>query len=266
MKDEEQEKKDTSATPRRKPARRYRVVIVNENSGRRLWQVKLRGSRIAVAAVAVPAAIASLILVILMFTPLGRLLPGHLRGYQREEVMAAAMRVDSLEALARQSDAYSRNIINILTDSVSPREALAGAEALPSVVDTLIDAGERERAFAARFEQENRYNLSVLSPIAAEGMLFESPSETDTGAGGVNAVYRGTVVGCFTAPDGSQTVIVQHPNDFLSTYANLMQAFVEKGDKVVAGQRLGRTSAALPLDFGLWHNGAALDPALYIPE
>lgn len=248
--------------------RRYRVEILNENTLSRVWSVNLRGNRAIVAALIVVAAIASLVAVIFMFTPLGRFLPGQLSGEERQQYMAAAMRIDSLERLTAVQLAYTRNILNILDDSVAPVDETAlaaAAAAAPSVVDTLISAGESERRFVRQFEQDSRYNLSVLSPIAASGMIFESPSVTDTGAGPVTAVYRGTVVSVFHDPDGWSTAIVQHPNDFITVYDNLDEVYVDRGDKIVAGQRIGESTTSRPLLFELWHGGSKLDPALYIP-
>lgn len=248
--------------------RRYRVEIINENTLSRVWSVNLRGKQVVMAGALVVAAIASLVAVIFMFTPLGLLLPGQLSGEERRGYTDAALRIDSLERVSAVQVAYTRNLINILDDSlpeVNEAELAAAATASPSVIDTLISAGESERRFVKQFEQDSRFNLSVLSPIAATGMIFESPSMTDTGAGPVMAVYRGTVVSVFYDPDGWSTAIVQHPNDFITVYDNLDEVYIDRGDKVVAGQRIGEATAARPLAFELWHGGTKLAPATYIP-
>lgn len=244
--------------------RRFRVEIINENTLSRVWSIKFIGFRAVLAAVGVFAAIASLIAVIFMFTPLGRLLPGGLKGDVRRQYTEAALRIDSLEHISRQQTAYTSNIIAILTDSL-PDPVIPDARQPSSIIDTLISAGENEQRFVKQFEQqEQRFNLSVLSPIAADGMIFESPSETDTGAGPINSVYRGTVVSSFTGDDGFSTLVVQHPNDFISVYSDLDEVYVDRGDKIVAGQRIGHATSQRPLLFELWHSGARLDPALYI--
>lgn len=243
--------------------RRYRVEIINENTLSRVWSIKFVGFRAILAAAGVLAAITSLIAVIFMFTPLGRLLPGGLKGDVRRQYTEAALKIDSLERISREQTAYTSNIIAILTDSL-PDPVIPDARQPSALIDTLISAGENELRFVKQYEQEQRFNLSVLSPIAAEGMIFEAPSETDTGAGPVNAVYRGSVVAAFTGDDGLSTLVVQHPNDFISVYNDLDQVYVDRGDKIVAGQRIGHATSGRPLLFELWHSGARLDPALYI--
>lgn len=245
--------------------RRFRVEIINENTLERAWSVKFKGAWAIVAAAGALAAMVSLVAVIFLFTPLGRFLPGQLEGDLRSRYMATALRVDSLERVAREQIAYTSNIIAILNDSL-PEPAVhdTGRTGASAVVDSLISAGDAEQRFVRQFEQEQRFNLSVLSPIAAEGMIFEMPSETDTGAGPVAAVYRGSVVAAFTDADGFSSVVIQHPGDFISVYNDLEQVYVGRGDKVVAGQRIGNSTTARPLLFELWHSGTRLDPSLYI--
>lgn len=250
---------DSRRVPR--PRRRYRVDIVNENSLSRVWGVRLTGLRAVAASVAVIAAVASLIVMIFMFTPAGYLLPGSLRPAERGDYAELSLRIDSLSRLTAMQAAYTSNIRAILTDSTAPaRPEATLSEPLPP--DSLLEASEAERRFVQRFEQEERFNLSVLSPIAAEGMVFEAPAASD-GIGPVAAIYRGTVISCFTGADGRSAVTVQHPNDFISVYGNLRDTYVAPGQKVSAGQRVGQTAAG-PLLFELWHSGSQLDAAQYI--
>lgn len=245
-------------------SRRYRVEIVNENTLERTFSIGLRGSKVILAAVGVVAAIASLIAMIFLFTPLAKFLPGHLKGDLRLQYAETAMRVDSLERSARVNAAYVDNLVDILSDKVKPTEVHSLVNDKDVVVDSLMAASETEQRFVKQFEEQDRFNRSVLSPIAAEGMLFESPSETDTGAGPAMAVYRGTVVASYTDADGLSTIVVQHPNDFISVMGNLSEVYVVSGQKVVAGQRIGSSMPQSPLTFELWHGGSRLDPALYI--
>lgn len=251
--------------PRRalRARRRWRVEIINENTLARMWSLRLSGIQVWIAAIGVVAAIASLIAVVFMFTPLGRLLPGQLHGDLRGNYLDAAVRIDSLSRIARDHDAYTRNIIRILSDSVDGGVPADAGIAETAVTDSLVSATEAERRFVRQFEEEERFNLSVLSPIAAEGMIFEAPSATSAGTGPVSAVYRGTVVAVTDTPSG-WTVTIQHPNDFISVYSHLDEVYVGRGDKVYAAQRIGSSTSEAPLLFELWHSGASLDPELYL--
>lgn len=241
-----------------RPRARYSIDITDLNSLRRVWGARLSGLSAWLAAAGVVAALASLITVIFLFTPAGYLLPGSLRPAERWQYTDLLHRVDSLRSLVNVQEVYARNIRAILADSVPPAMVSASiSEALPP--DSLREASEAERRFVRSFEREERYNVSVLSPIAAEGMLFESPES----GGAPAAVYRGSVVAVADGADGHSTVVVQHPGDFLTVYGALTEVYVEPGQKVAAGQRLGKTDRT-PLLFELWHSGSRLDPRLYI--
>lgn len=260
---------------------RYRLDFIKENTFNRVWSVRMTRTRVAIVTAAVIAGGAALIFFIMAYTPMRRLLPDSLSGDLRNRYLETAMRLDSLEQKARLNDAYIANLATILTDNIPEDSAMARAAEKVMLDDSLLQASETERAFLRRYEDEARFNLSVLSPIAAEGMVFSAPvgagvelSElpggnagvrlTSAGAAAVSAVYRGTVTGVYTRPDGTTAVTVQHPNDFISVYDGLGDVFVDKGSKVGAGQRIAHTSPAHATTFELWHKGVPLDPREYI--
>lgn len=179
-------------------------------------------------------------------------------GERRAGYVETTLRLDSLTARVEANDAYTHNLIAILEGEPSPVNSQPDtlqvrADAMPS---TLI-ASEEEREFVRAFEADERFNLSVLSPIAADGMTFGAPTSP---GGWADAIYRGTVVAVSWSA-GLATVVVQHPNDFISVYKGLGALLTDRGAKIAAGQRIGRGDA---LSFELWHNGSQLDPDDYI--
>lgn len=272
----------TSGSPRQRiknPAR-YRLDFIKENTLNTLWSVRMTRARVWAACCAIFAACAALIWVILAFTPLRQLLPGTLKGDLREQYIETALKLDSLEQVSRLNTAYIANLLEALN---GPEEAasVAVAATAPSVPDSLLAASDAERQFVRSYEDEERFNLSVLAPLAAEGMIFSPPvasavtvlpvpSKTGVSISGgntapVSAIYRGTVISSFTAQDGTTTVTIQHPNDFISVYQGLGDVFVEKGDKVTAAQRIGHIAPRQKLIFEFWHKGSPLDPRDYMP-
>ncbi len=248
-----------------KTRRRWRVEIINENTLSRVWSIRLSEFKAWIAGGALLAAISSLIAVILIFTPIRSLLSGELPGDMRDRYTELALKLDSVSERARISEAYSANIVAILTDSVSEDDVRRRAETTAAAsTDSFIPASEREKQFVQQFESRERFNLSVLSPIAAEGMIFEAPTATDAGTGNVCAIYRGTVIALDYGSNGLGVIAIQHPNDFISVYSNLSDTYVEKGAKILAGQRIGASTTDAPLLFELWHSGTLLDTPQYI--
>lgn len=247
-----------------KTRRRWRVEIINENTLARVWSMRLSEFKAWIAGGALIAAIGSLIAVILIFTPIRSLLSGELPGDLRDRYTELALKLDSVSERARISEAYSANIVAILTDSVSEDDVRRRVETSVATTDSFITASEREKQFVQQFESRERFNLSVLSPIAAEGMIFEAPTATDAGTGNVCAIYRGTVIALDYGSNGLGVIAIQHPNDFISVYSNLSDTYVEKGAKILAGQRIGASTTDAPLLFELWHSGTLLDTPQYI--
>lgn len=266
-------------SPYKNPAR-YRLDFIKENTFNRLWTVRMTRVRVVIVSVAAMLALVALVWAVIVYTPLRHFVPGTLKGDLRAQYLETALRLDSLEQNARANEAYLASVLAIMrgeTDSIVPAAVPAVPET-PSA-DSLARASAAERRFVSRYEEEERFNLSVLAPIAAEGMIFASPvpltaTVESLASGGVSAVqaavlpvsavYRGTVTGIYYDNDGRAVVTVQHPNDFVSVYSGLTDVFVNKGAKVAASQRIGHTAAGRRLVFELWHNGALLAPGDYV--
>lgn len=261
--------------------RRYRLDFISENTFNRVWTIRFTRLRVILFSALVLAAVAALFFVVLFYTPIRGFLPGQLKGDLRSDYVTMALRLDSLSQRVKVNDAYVSNIKSVMLGEIDPEQAKRELSAPGTLDDTIIGTSEAERLFVRQFEEAERFNLSVLSPIAAEAMVFYSPvasgvqSEVESEATiarvsskttlPVSSIYRGSVVSIVGSGDGRGTVvIIQHPNDFLSIYSGLDDVFVKSGDKVVAGQRIGHTAAGDVMCFELWHGGIALAPADYI--
>lgn len=255
--------------------------FIKENTFNRIWSLRMTRTRVALVSAIVILGGAALLWVVMAYTPLRQLLPPSLSGELRGQYLETAMRLDSLEQKAKLGEAYIANIVAIMNDELPEDSAMALAAAQVMMSDSLLAATEAERRFVRQYEEDARFNLSVLTPIAAEGMVFSAPvgatvevSDLPPGNKGlrlsseksaaVTAVYRGSVLGVYTRPDGTSALTVQHPNDFVSIYDGLGEVFVDKGAKVVAGQRIGHTPAGKAATFELWHKGNELEPRDYI--
>lgn len=259
---------------------RYRLDFIKENTFNRLWSIRMTRSRVWIGGIAFFAAFAALIYVVFAFTPMRRLLPVSMEKATRAGYLEASLRLDSLERVVERRAFYNRTVSAVL-EGRGVGDSITAVTGTMSVDSASIAARENEKRFVKAYETNQRYKLSVLAPIAAEGMDFASPVgamashvrrtqdkalEISTGRNTpATAIYKGSVVAVVSASDGLSTIVIQHPNEFLSIYGGLREVFVEKGAYVVRGQRIGHTAPPQgTLRFELWHKGTALQPSDYI--
>ncbi len=90
---------------------------------------------------------------------------------------------------------------------------------------------------------------------------------TDQGAR-ARAVFEGEVIAILAVPGGNKGVQVKHGN-YISTYYNLSELYVKKGDKVQAKEELGeiytnRSNGLTQLKFYLYQDATRLNPEEWI--
>lgn len=105
------------------------------------------------------------------------------------------------------------------------------------------------------------YNDAVYPGIKHEsnGVIIA----TDKGAR-ARAIFEGEVIAILSVPGGNKGVQIKHGN-FISTYYNLSNLYVKKGDKVAAKEELGeiytnRSSGQTRLKFYLFKDTSRLNP------
>lgn len=261
--------------------RRWTVSVVNENSMISVAAITARKWELITAVIVVFMLFGAFWLALFSFTPLQNLLPARLGPDLRDRYIAMSVHLDSLERAVQTYDGYTQNITSLFDDTtrIASMPTPAGAALAEVSVDSLLVSSDAEKQFVHRFEDAERFNLSVLSPIAAEGMMFAPPftgvtfSERDEGipqivtsaSAPVSAVYRGTVVNVYYTTGLGITVTIQHPNDFITIYSGLDDVFVKRGEKVKTGMCIGMSLADKhTFTFELWHNGSPLSPSSYI--
>ena len=266
---------------------KYRLTIHDED--------KLLGFNASPIGLIISLALSLLIVVgvtylIIVFTPVGEYLPGHVNEKAREKLIQEVLRVDSLKNEIDKQDRYLANIKAIIsgveTDSILPPDTLTTKDGYP------IETTEREAKFADEFEQKEKYNLtSQASTVGAlqelhlfrptQGMIVkkfdanlrhygtdiaESPGES------VLSILDGTVImSDYTANDGYMLVI-QHKQNLTSVYRNCSTVLKKTGDRVTGGEVIASLGAETTeerqkkpyLHFELWHRGEPLNPEIYI--
>lgn len=245
-------------------------------------------------------AVAGVVLLILLFsvvtgalivflTPLHTLLPGYLKENQRSATEENLMRLDSLRNVYETNQRYIDNYLRITDTDRLPIDSTAlNQDSVAFIKDTLLTPGERERRFVARMEEQEKFNISVLAPLAADGMAFSRPSDTgvfssaskdsETGEillpsdASVLSVADGTVLAAFfSRAENGFVMVIQHQRGFASRYSHLGKPLAMMGEDVEAGQIIADSphpdkSGKRYIYIRMWHNGLPVVPYNFVNE
>ncbi|MCM1152167.1 MAG: peptidoglycan DD-metalloendopeptidase family protein [Muribaculum sp.] len=269
------------------PKRDFWLALDDDAHLERLGRLRLTPWRVALFAVSFLVISVILGVIVVLATPIKQYLPGYLKESQRAEGEETILRLDSLKLAYDRNQAYINNLTTVLNTGRAP-----SADSLEMVMtanrltpDSLLDASKTEKDFVKRMQQSEKYNISILAPLAAEGMMFSPVSDESVIASDskfdhkarvllppgttVGSIADGTVIGVYTDHLYS-TVIIQHPKGFISRYSGLRTVLVAEGDIVYGGQAIAlappssSTVGKGSVGVELWHNGCALLPEEYI--
>ena len=270
---------------------KYRLSIINENT---LEEVtKFRISKFSGAAIVIGFSFFFIVLtsIIIITTPIRNYLPGYLDSEIRQQAIIAAMRVDSLEQQLGYQSAYLSNLKDVFegkiqVDSVNFVDTVSISEEDKSLLST-----DLEKKYTEKFEEEEKYNISVLpSGVVAptEGVTFFRPVKglvsdkynpaiqhfgVDIVAApkeSVVAALEGTVIFAGYDANVGYVIQIQHKNGFISIYKHNALLLKKIGQKIRTGEAIaiigdtGKLSTGAHLHFELWYRGNPVNPELYI--
>lgn len=267
----------------RKRLTRYRLTLSDESRLRRVASVEMPLWQWALYLLAACALAVALGALAVWLTPLGSHVSGAASEEMREATIDQMLRLDSLQQVLDRDRAFVDNFLTVTnTDRVPSDSATLVVNPRPLTADSVMARTPEEDKFIKMVEQREKYNLSILAPLAAEGMMLNPLSDeqviTEKSRRSHKAeviVPRESPVGCiadgivvdvhYSPAEGGNVVLMQHGKGFMSRISHLGNMLVSKGDPVQAGQIVGfpasGTGTAGSLIFlEVWRNGDALVP------
>ena len=270
--------------------RRYDVIYTQRGGKDVEHRISTSRFFISLYVLAVVVAVAGITVSLLFYSPLKQLMPGYVSPDVRRQIIESSLRLDSLSEAVQRHHLYVMNLQDILRgevkiDTVSTIDSLTVLRS-----EDLMERTEREREFARKYEETEKYNLTSQTLHKSEmeelhfyppmrGMLAEGFNSSTQHFGidivatndkNVCSVLDGTILMSeYTANDG-YVIVVQHVGNLVTIYKHLSSIFNRESMKVKAGEVLGIAGTqgnklTHPfLHFELWHKGTALDPTQYI--
>lgn len=235
--------------------------------------------------------VAGVLYLVVIYTPVGSMLPGYVNKVEKDKIVTNSLRVDSLMHEIEKQDAYLANIRAIMDGDIT-LDSLKNSPQPVSGNDFSVETTELEAEFVKNWEERERYNLTsqaasvaalqelnLFRPTKGEIMKRFDPSNGHYGvdiaeiAGeNVMAIHDGIVVfSDYTANDG-YSIVLQHRENLISIYRNCYRLLKQVGDKVYGGEVIGTLSDGSGVENGkknflhleLWHRSKPLDPNIYI--
>ncbi|EGJ99922.1 MULTISPECIES: murein hydrolase activator EnvC family protein [Dysgonomonas] len=275
---------------------KYRLSVMNENTLEEIWKIKASIFSGAVLVLVFAFFLIAITSAIIIATPIRYYLPGYLDAEVREKAIRSAIKTDSLEQQLKYQEAYISNLRSIFDgtrqiDSVKILDTISVSEN-----DPLLKKTDLEKEYTKRYEDEERYNLSVLSSSTTnpmEGVVFFRPargiitSKFDPSGGHfgvaiktspketILATLEGVVIFAGYDLKTGHTIQIQHKNGFISVYRYNTLLLKKTGDKVRTGEAIAvietkvddekaESTTTSILEFELWYRGNAVNPENYI--
>lgn len=269
----------------KKAKKKYRFSFHNENTLSQIWSFTVTKTGAIIGSVVLFFILIFLISYLVVATPLRTLLPGYLKNELRNEYIYNNIKLDSIEQNIENQSQFFVNLNRILKDSINANSANLRRDTLITMnTDSLIKPSQREIDFVKQYNENEKFNLTVLAPLAAEGLVFAKPvsgniisdskdekqqsfingiSISVSLKSPVSAIFEGSVISFSQSIENDIEIIIQHANGFISKYKGLSTVYISQGDKVTAAQRIGTTNGKI-FGFEIWHNGTAVNPEDFI--
>ncbi len=269
---------------------KYKVSILNENTLEETFHIRLSRLNVFLLSCSFLAICFIVNSLLIIKTPLKQFLPGYQNTNVREEIIHSAMLVDSLDNTIKKQEEYILVLRNIISGEITITEnSSMDTIALQEREKINLKKSKLEEDFCENFEQEEQYNLSILStPKTQKTIVFMRPvkgvviskfNRYDTHYGinlsttpneNIVSVLDGTVIFTGYTIEEGYVIVIQHENEYNSVYKNNSSILKTAGLQVKAGEAIaisgntGKAGTVKHLHFELWEKGKPLNPEEYI--
>lgn len=265
----------------------YILVLRNRETWEDKFSVILTPLNVLMILSSIVVLFTLVILLLLTRTPLREYVYGGGAGESyKVEYLKLNYLKDSLEQKVQTIDKERNNLLNILMG----RDSIYRNAPKPDSADVsgAFDFDKVSPEEQALREQLENGDINQMDIVAYTGNTMYSPLQgfiTDTfnvkknhfaldiaapKNSAIKSVLNGTVILSTWTPESGNTIVIQHPNDFISVYKHNSALLKKDGSYVSAGEPValvgntGELSSGYHLHFELWQNGIPVNPKDFI--
>lgn len=273
---------------------KYRLVLMNDENFQEERSFRLNPFNVVLIASSIFFIIGGIFILLMMYTPMSRLVPQRPEEDMGVQIRQIALYVDSLERAVAERDTFMGQVQDLVYEKFEYEGDVANpdiqriefssepipekSEELKELMETVSSEAELGSLLDNTLDPVNNVsNLIFVAPI--KGMVSDtfSPSKNHFGTDIVapkgsliKATQQGTVLVATWSADTGHMLAVQHDNNVVSFYKHNASLLKKTGDRVQAGEGIaiigntGEMTDGPHLHFELWFNGQAINPQRYI--
>lgn len=272
---------------------KYRLVLMNDQTFQEERSFRLHPSSVALVVLVVFTVVSALVILLMVTTPIGRIVPEKTNQDIRSQITTMYLHVDSLEKAVAARDAFIVKVKDLVYEQFEYEDDLEDPNLKKSITTTPVPEKSNElRELMASVDSEaelgnlientltannNISTMIFLAPI--KGMVSDTFAPTRSHYGTdivapkgslIKATQKGTVLVATWSADTGHMLAIQHENNVVSFYKHNASLLKKTGDMVQAGEGIaiigntGEMTEGPHLHFELWFNGQAINPERYI--
>jgi hypothetical protein len=271
--------------------RKYRLVILNDNTFAESFSVRMSPWGLIISILAVTIVMVTLVISTIAFTPLREYIPGYGDVSERKQIMRLNLKADSLENLIESRDLYLSTMLKAMHEKVETQTPKPKRDTTGKYKDVTTVPSTRDLEFRKQYEADKISSTAGLARLKYKGLtdfvffppvkgLVSSSFETVEGHFGIDIVTKpdetikstldGTVIFAgYSAEDGN-IIQIQHNNNIISIYKHCSASLKHTGDRVKSGEAIavvgdtGEKSHGPHLHFEIWFNGTPVNPQEFV--
>jgi len=271
--------------------KRYRLVILNDNTFGEKFSIRLSPWGLISGGLAITIVMTTLVISLVAFTPLREYIPGYGDVTERKQILELSVKADSLEQSIATRDLYINSVLNAFNENVETKGEKPKKDTTGKYAKVNIKPSNADIEFRAEYETGKGNTGSSVAKLIYGGLnevVFFTPvtglvttsfniSEEHLGVDVVTredetikSALDGTIIFAgFTAQDGNM-IQVQHNNNIITVYKHCSTLLKSSGMRVKSGDAIavvgnsGEKSNGPHLHFELWYNGSPVNPQEFV--